>query len=123
MAERDADRARPERLRRQAIAALTGDITSSDVTCSVHGPTHPMTVGERSVAVRAIAAMDSFGRLLSEPSGTATIRREAREIDASATDAAAQKLVRLVRQHDREWSAFVDSIPEPSWFRQMVAQL
>jgi hypothetical protein len=82
-----------------------------------------MTPVERAVAVRAIAAMAEFACLTDARSGALTIQREARLIDPADPSAAEAKLCRLLRQHQSEWNAFMNSLPERSWVREIVGQL
>jgi 7-cyano-7-deazaguanine synthase in queuosine biosynthesis len=82
-----------------------------------------MTPGERAVAVRAVAMMAEFARLADSPEGAVVLRREARLIDSANPAAAQTKLFRLVKQHQAEWSAFMSSLPERSWVREIAGQL
>lgn len=96
---------------------------SGDTAVHRDGRQSPMTPSERAVAVRAIAAMAEFARLADAPSGVLTIQREARLIDPSDPGAAEAKLRRLLQQHQFEWNAFMSSLPETSWVREIVGQL
>lgn len=96
---------------------------ADDATAHRHGRPSRMTQSERDVAVRAIAAMAGFARLADVPSGALTIKREARLIDPAAPEAAEAELQRLLRQHQSEWNAFMSSLPERSWVRDIVDQL
>jgi hypothetical protein len=51
------------------------------------------------------------------------VQREARLIDPANPEAAQTKLLRLLKQHQAEWNAFMSSLPERSWVREIVGQL
>jgi len=82
-----------------------------------------MTSGERAVAVRAIATMVELARLADSSDGALLVQREARLIDSANPMAAQTKLLRLLKQHQAEWGAFMSSLPERSWVREIVGQL
>jgi 7-cyano-7-deazaguanine synthase in queuosine biosynthesis len=82
-----------------------------------------MTSGERAVAVRAIAAMEEFARFANSSEGALVVQREARLIDPDDSNSVQTQLVRLVERHNAEWSAFVSSLPERSWVREIVGQV
>lgn len=82
-----------------------------------------MTRGERAVAVRAIAAMPEFASLTRLPVGGSAVDREARLIDPDHPKKARAGLTRSLQRHQFEWNAFVDSLPQQSWVRQIVGQL
>jgi 7-cyano-7-deazaguanine synthase in queuosine biosynthesis len=82
-----------------------------------------MTSGERAIAVRAIATMVGFARLADSSEGALAIQREARLVDPVDSTAAQTRLLRLVKQHQAEWNAFVSSLPQRSWVREIVDQL
>jgi hypothetical protein len=82
-----------------------------------------MTPGERDVAVRAISAMAEFARLADSPEGELVIDREARLIDSRNPGVVKAKLLRLIRRHRTEWDAFIGSLPNRSWVREIVGQL
>ncbi|HEY3800445.1 MAG TPA: 7-cyano-7-deazaguanine synthase [Caulobacteraceae bacterium] len=87
------------------------------------GEALPMSAGERAVAVRAIAAMVDFARLLDSPGRETVVTREARLVDPKAPSVAGQSLVRLLGQHTREWDQFLDHLPNQSWVLEIVSQL
>ena len=82
-----------------------------------------MTRSERAVAVRAIATMTEFAGLADSAEGVLAIEREARLIDPADPAGARAKLLRLSKQHQAEWGAFMSSVPERSWVREIVGQL
>jgi hypothetical protein len=82
-----------------------------------------MTPSERAVAVRAIAAMVEFANFSDSPSGALTIQREAQLIEPNDSQATEVKLRRLLQQHQSEWNAFMSSLPNRSWVRDIVGQL
>jgi hypothetical protein len=82
-----------------------------------------MTLRERNVAVRAIATMAEFSRLLDSSDGKAVVDREARLIDPSNFGAVQATLRRLLKQHRSEWDAFVRDLPDHSWVREIVGLL
>lgn len=94
-----------------------------DVGCHPDGRERPMPSGDRAVAVRAIATMAQFARLAEGPEGNLVVQREARLIDPDDPEAVKSKLIRLLRQHQTEWNAFLSSLPEPSWLREVAAQV
>jgi 7-cyano-7-deazaguanine synthase in queuosine biosynthesis len=96
---------------------------ADDIAVHRDGRQSRMTPVERAVAVRAIAAMAEFACLTDARSGALTIQREARLIDPADPSAAEAKLCRLLRQHQSEWNAFMNSLPERSWVREIVGQL
>jgi hypothetical protein len=55
--------------------------------------------------------------------GALAVQREARLIDPANPEAAQTKLLRLLKQHQAEWNAFMSSLPERSWVREIVGQL
>jgi 7-cyano-7-deazaguanine synthase in queuosine biosynthesis len=83
----------------------------------------PMTLGEREVAVRAIATMADFASFADSPEGAATIDREARLVDPYAPEAPRAGLTRLLSQHRSEWDSFMSSLPRRSWVREIAGQL
>jgi hypothetical protein len=82
-----------------------------------------MTPSERAVAVRAVAAMVEFARLADSPDGLLVIDREAGLVDPNNPEAAGGKLLRLLQWHQIEWEAFMSSMPNRSWVREIVDQL
>lgn len=82
-----------------------------------------MTPSERAVAVRAVAAMAEFARLADLPDGLLVIDREAGSVDPKNPEAARGKLLRLLHWHRIEWEAFMSSLPNRSWVREIVDQL
>jgi 7-cyano-7-deazaguanine synthase in queuosine biosynthesis len=94
-----------------------------DVALSRDGEERPMTPNERNVAVRSIATMVEFSRLLASPDGAAAVDREARLIDPDNFGAVQAKLRRLLEQHRSEWDAFVCDLPDHSWVREIIGQL
>jgi 7-cyano-7-deazaguanine synthase in queuosine biosynthesis len=94
-----------------------------DVARHRNGQEKPMTSGDRAVAVRAIAAMAEFARLADSPDGALSVQREAQLISPANPKAAQTELQRLLGRHRAEWSAFVNSLPERSWVRDIVGQL
>jgi hypothetical protein len=118
MAEREADRVRPDRLREQAVAALRRRMLL--VIETVKKNQWPLLIAP---LLRAMAAMAEFARLRNSPDGTLVVEREAQLISPANPRATQTKLLRLLEQHRAEWSAFVNSLPERSWVRDMVGQL
>jgi hypothetical protein len=51
------------------------------------------------------------------------IRTPSERIDSANPTLAQSKLLRLLEQHRAEWSAFMSSLPERSWVREIVGQL
>jgi hypothetical protein len=49
--------------------------------------------------------------------------REARLIDPANPAAAQTRLLRLLKQHQAEWSAFMSSLPKRSWVSEIAGQL
>ena len=96
---------------------------SEDMAVRRDGRQSRMTPGERAVAVRAIVTMAEFARLADAPRDASTVRREARLIDPTNPEAAEAKLRRLLEQHRSEWNAFMSSLPDRSWVRDIVSQL
>jgi 7-cyano-7-deazaguanine synthase in queuosine biosynthesis len=94
-----------------------------DVARHRDGRERQMTSGERAVAVRAIATMVELARLADSSDGALLVQREARLIDSANPMAAQTKLLRLLKQHQAEWGAFMSSLPERSWVREIVGQL
>jgi len=94
-----------------------------DVAHHRDGRERRMTSGDRAVAVRAIATMTEFARLAQSPEGDLVVQGEAQLIDPDNPEAAQTKLVRLLRQHQAEWNAFLSSLPERSWVREIVGQV
>jgi hypothetical protein len=94
-----------------------------DVARHRNGQEKPMASTDRAVAVRAMAAMAEFARLRNSPDGTLVVEREAQLISPANPRATQTKLLRLLEQHRAEWSAFVNSLPERSWVRDIVGQL
>lgn len=94
-----------------------------DIARHPDGRERRMTSSDRAVGVRAIATMTEFTRLAELPEGALVVRREARLIDPDNPDAVQTKLARLLRQHQTEWNAFLSSLPERSWVREIVGQL
>ena len=82
-----------------------------------------MTSGQRAVAVRAIDTMEKFARLADSPEGASVVQREARLINPDDPGAVQTRLVRLINQHQAEWTAFMSSLPERSWVREIVGQV
>jgi hypothetical protein len=73
--------------------------------------------------VRAIATMAEFARLADSPDSAVVVQREARLIDSANPTLVQTKLLRLLKQHQAEWSAFLGSLPERSWVREIAGQL
>ena len=126
MAEREADRARPDSLHQQAVAAL----------CHVGreiSPDFRRRLRERDAApgffdASELAAVARSGLEVEVArniglGGTLTIQREARLIDPAEPLVAESRLRRLLKQHQSEWNAFMGSLPEGSWVREIVVQL
>ena len=82
-----------------------------------------MTLSERAVAVRAIATMVEFARLANSQKGVVAAQHEARLINPNNPEMAQTKLLSLLKQHQGEWSAFMSSLPERSWVREIVGQI
>lgn len=82
-----------------------------------------MTPGERAVSVRAIAAMAEFARLADSPERELAVGREARLIDSKNPDVVEARLLGLLQRHRTEWDAFMSSLPNRSWVREIVGQL
>lgn len=100
------------------------DISAADAVASdIFGNAHPMTAGERAVAVRAVVAMDDFARLTENPQKSGSIIREAELINPKDAPDAYIKLTRLLAQHRYEWYAFLDRLPKNSWLLQIVREL
>jgi 7-cyano-7-deazaguanine synthase in queuosine biosynthesis len=96
---------------------------SNDIATHRDGSQCRMTPSERAVAVRAIAAMVEFANFSDSPSGALTIQREAQLIEPNDSQATEVKLRRLLQQHQSEWNAFMSSLPNRSWVRDIVGQL
>jgi hypothetical protein len=94
-----------------------------DIVLPRGGEQRRMTPGERNVAVRAIATMVEFSRLLDSSDGKAVVDREARLIDPSNFGTVQATLRRLLEQHRSEWDAFVCDLPDHSWVREIVGLL
>jgi 7-cyano-7-deazaguanine synthase in queuosine biosynthesis len=94
-----------------------------DVVRHRNGQEKPMASSDRAVAVRAIAAMADFARLVDSPDGALAVQREAQLIGPTNPEATQTKLLRLLERHRAEWRAFVDSLPERSWVRDIVGKL
>jgi len=94
-----------------------------DVAHHPDGRERRMTSGDRAVTVRAIATMTEFARLAESPEGDLVVQREAQLIDPDNPEATQTRLVRLLRQHQAEWNAFLSSLPERSWVREIVGQV
>jgi hypothetical protein len=67
--------------------------------------------------------MEEFARFANSSEGALVVQREARLIDPDDPNAVQTQLVRLVKRHKAEWSAFVSSLPERSWVREIVGQV
>jgi hypothetical protein len=67
--------------------------------------------------------MTEFARLAESPEGDLVVQREAQLIDPDNPEATQTRLVRLLRQHQAEWNAFLSSLPERSWVREIVGQV
>lgn len=94
-----------------------------DVAHDRKGWERRMTSGERAVAVRAITAMSEFARLADSPDGALIVEREASLIDSANSKATQTNLHRLLKQHQFEWRAFMNSLPPRSWVREIEGQL
>jgi 7-cyano-7-deazaguanine synthase in queuosine biosynthesis len=110
------------------LCAPTGDnawdvYASEDITYDRTGRERRMTPSERAVAVRAVAAMAEFARLADSPDGLLVIDREAGLVDPKNPEAAGGKLLRLLQWHRIKWEAFMSSMPNRSWVREIVDQL
>jgi 7-cyano-7-deazaguanine synthase in queuosine biosynthesis len=94
-----------------------------DIVSDGDGKERRMTPGERAVSVRAIAAMVEFARLADSPERELAVGREARLVDPKNPDVAEARLLRLLQRHRTEWDAFMRSLPNRSWVREIVGQL
>lgn len=94
-----------------------------DIGISRDGCAVQMSRAERDVAVRALAAMEEFARLVGTPDGHAAVSREARLIEPDDPLLAEGKLHRLLCQHRLEWRNFLGALPASSWVREVVDQL
>ena len=82
-----------------------------------------MTPSERAVAVRAVAAMAELARLADSPEGLLAVDREAGLVDPKNPGGVRAKLLRLLQWHRIEWEAFMNSLLNRSWVREIVDQL
>lgn len=67
--------------------------------------------------------MTEFARMADSADGALAIEREASLIDLVNPKEAQTKLLRLLKQHEAEWSAFMSALPSRSWVRDIVGQL
>jgi 7-cyano-7-deazaguanine synthase in queuosine biosynthesis len=119
----------------RAVAAHAAGLSSTaqDNACDVHaqedsmcdrnGRERPMSASERALAVRAIDGMAELAALAKSPDGESIIDREAHLVDPSNPGTVRARLRRLLDTHRTEWNAFMCSLPERSWVRDIVAQL
>jgi hypothetical protein len=95
----------------------------NDKVCDRNGTLKDMPSSHRKVAVRAVAAMHAFARLLDSPRGEETIRREARLVNSKNSKQVEEPLIRLLKRHRSEWDNFVSSLQSGYWLREIVEQL
>jgi hypothetical protein len=96
---------------------------SEDIVCDRDGKERRMTSGERAVAVRAVGTMVEFARLADSPEGELAACREARLVDSRNSGVMQARLIRLLQRHRGEWDAFMSSLPNRSWVREIVGQI
>ena len=108
MAEREADRARPERLHQQAVVALVSD-------------------ADREISPEFRRRLREHDRAPSffDANELAESARSGLEIDITQNLQAGQGFdsTNAVRDARSEWNAFMSSLPKRSWVGDIVAQL
>jgi hypothetical protein len=120
MAEREADRARSERLRRQAVVALASDASreiSPQFLQQLRGhDAAPSLFGASELAMSARTGFEvEIVRNISAG--------QFEQPQVSKTKGEVLKLRRLLEQHRYEWNAFVCDLPDRSWVGEIVGQL
>jgi hypothetical protein len=113
MPEREADRAHPDRLLAQAVDALVSD-AGREIS-----PDFRRQLRKHDAAPSLFGAKD----LAAAPDSAVVVQREARLIDSANPTLAQTKLVRSLKQHQAEWSAFLGSVPQRSWVREIAGRL